>query len=256
MSGQTTRVLLLGGTADARKVVALLDQAGLMPRLMLTYSVAGLVRRPKLDCEILSGGFSQFGGLAHYCREQKIELIVDVTHPYALTMSSTAARVADELSIPLARFHRPTWQPQAGDRWRGFEQESAIWPALADYRSVLLTVGQVEQKTLQQLRQQNLEQRLILRTAASPKFELPAGVEWLKAIGPFALEDEAALLRRYEVDLLVSKNSGGDSTVAKLDAARQLGIDVFMLNRPELAPAANQFETPEACADWIGRQVA
>ena len=75
-----------------------------MERLTLTYSVAGLVRRPKLDCEIISGGFSQFGGLAAYCREQQVGLIIDATHPYAATMSTTAAKVASELGIAHLRF--------------------------------------------------------------------------------------------------------------------------------------------------------
>ena len=135
-------------------------------------------------------------------------------------------------------------------------------PRLAAYRAVMLTVGQLDLPLLQRLQANNPTQRLqannptqrlVLRTAAPPAFELPGSIEWIKAIGPFSLEAERDTLRRYGIDLLVSKNSGGSATEAKLHAARELGVELFMLERPSVEAAANQFESLEDCVDWVAQ---
>lgn len=252
------KLLLLGGTADARKMTqALLEisEAQQQP-LTIVYSVAGLVRTPNLPCEVLVGGFSQFGGLANYIRDRQIDAILDVTHPFAATMSSTAVTVTGELGIPCWRFHRPTWQPQPGDQWQLFDDWQALIPALAGKQSVLLTAGQLTQDVMDQLiTPAGRGQRLILRTAAPSRVELPGNVEWIKGIGPFQIEDERALFKQYKVDALVTKNSGGASTEAKLHAARELGVNVFMLQRPELPDADEQFsdiaEGVAVIRDWM-----
>ena len=252
------KLLLLGGTADARRMTkALLEKSGEQKQqLQIVYSVAGLVRTPELPCEVLVGGFSQFGGLATYIRDQKIDAILDVTHPFAATMSSTAVSVAKDLGIPCWRFHRPEWQQQPGDHWQLFDDWQALIPALAGKHSVLLTAGQLTQEAMDQLvTQAGDDQRLILRTAAPPRVEMPDSVEWIKGIGPFRLEDERALFEQYGVDALVTKNSGGASTEAKLHAARELGVEVFMLQRPELPDADQQFsdiaEGVVAVREWL-----
>jgi len=241
------KLLLLGGTADARHMTKALMEMSAAENQPLTiiYSIAGLVRVPELPCEVIVGGFTQFGGLAAYIRDQQIDGILDVTHPFAQTMSTTAVSVARELAIPCWRFHRQAWQPQAGDRWQLFDRWSSLIPALKDKRSVLLTAGQLTQVSLDQLVAQAQQvpggQRLILRTAAPSRVELPASVEWIKGVGPFRLEDEKELFQRCAVDALVTKNSGGKSTEAKLHAARQQGVEVFMLQRPALPDADQQF---------------
>ncbi len=252
------KLLLLGGTADARHLTEALYARGLCDparagaALQITYSIAGLVRTPDLPCRVISGGFSQHGGLEAYLRQNGIDLLLDVTHPFAARMSSTAVAAAAACGIPCWRFQRPAWEAQPGDRWQLLADWEGLVPALATKRSVLLTAGQLDQPLLDRLvAQAGGQQRLILRTAAPPRTELPESVIWLKAIGPFQLADETALLRQYQVDALVTKNSGGASTEAKLHAARALGIEVFMLQRPSLPPALRQFDDIVTSADAI-----
>lgn len=255
------KLLLLGGTADARRMTKALAEMSTATgiKLKIIYSIAGLVRMPDVSCEVISGGFTQFGGLETYLRQQQIDAILDVTHPFAATMSSTALKVACEVGIPCWRFHRPAWQQQTGDRWQLFNDWQTLIPALAEKHSVLLTAGQLSQSSMDQLVVQALcvpgGQRLILRTAAPSKVPLPDGVQWIKAIGPFKQADEHALLEQYAVDALVTKNSGGAATEAKLHAARELGVDVYMLQRPELPPADRQFsktaEGVEVIREWL-----
>ncbi|MBN3561696.1 precorrin-6A/cobalt-precorrin-6A reductase [Aliamphritea spongicola] len=253
--------LILGGTADARHLVGALADAGLLAPagpLSLVYSVAGLVRIPKLDCEVISGGFTQFGGLKNYLQDQQISGVFDVTHPFAANMSRTAVEVCAELDLPCWRFHRPAWQPQPGDHWQSFTDWQVLPGLLAGKRNILLTAGQLtEDISAQLLAQAKAEgQRLILRTAAPPRFSWPDDQIWIKAIGPFDLAAEAALFDQYQIDALVTKNSGGDATVAKLAAARNCGAEVFMLQRPDMPAARQEFSNIADCVTALRSYLA
>lgn len=246
-------ILILGGTSDARKVVKALDQQGLLGENRLIYSIAGLVRVPELPCEVISGGFSQWGGLVKYLQKHKIDLLLDITHPFAKRMSTTAVEAAAELSIPCWRFHREEWTAQAGDQWRLFSDMDALVIAAEKYRSVLLTAGQLSQQVIDQLARyaQHRGQKQVIRTAAPAQAVLPDAMVWLKAIGPFKHEDERALLEQHKIDLLISKNSGGAATEAKLSAARELGIEVFMLQRPDLPEADQTYRDIGCCVKAV-----
>jgi precorrin-6A/cobalt-precorrin-6A reductase len=263
-------LLVLGGTSDALRVTAALQQD-----LALIYSVAGRVRTPSLACPVVSGGFSQFGGLARYVAQQGISAILDCTHPYAQQMSARAVAAAAACSIPCWRLHRRSWQPQSGDRWQTFADGQALIPALAAKRAVFLSAGQLTQPWLDGLArlpalthaagqtsseqlssaqassEQPRERRFLLRTAVKPRLELPATMDWIQAIGPFNEADERALMRDYQIDALVSKNSGGEARAAKLGVARERGIPVLLLKRPALVPADKQFSDQAQCVNWI-----
>ena len=221
------KLLILGGTADARHLATALHQA--QPCLELVYSVAGLVRQPQVPATVVSGGFSQFGGLSAYCKDQQITGIVNATHPFSTTMGNHAAQASSELGLDYWRFLRPQWQQQAGDDWRLFNTRADLFSALFSYQRTLLTLGQIGPKDLALL---NQNQHIWLRTAVQPAHELPAHVNWIKAIGPFDESGELALLKQHHIQAIASKNSGGSSTQAKLAAACSLKLPVFMLQRP------------------------
>ena len=223
------KLLILGGTADARHLATTLHQA--QPCLELVYSVAGLVRQPQVPATVVSGGFSQFGGLSAYCKDQQITGIVNATHPFSTTMGNHATQASSELSLDYWRFLRPQWQQQAGDDWRLFNTRADLFSALFSYQRTLLTLGQIGPEDLALL---NQNQHIWLRTAVQPAHKLPAHVNWIKAIGPFDEASELALLKQHQIQVIVSKNSGGSSTEAKLTAARTLKVPVFMLQRPEI----------------------
>ncbi|REG82216.1 precorrin-6A/cobalt-precorrin-6A reductase [Marinomonas pollencensis] len=237
------KVLLLGGTADGRRMADALHQAG----VRVVYSLAGLVRVPKVDCELVVGGFTQFGGLSQYIKDHQITLILDVTHPYAQTMSGKAVAAARASGIPCWRFHRPAWQPVTGDDWRYYDDDTQLLSALKEFHTPLLSAGQVSEPLLRMILKNDNLTSVIWRTAVAAKFALPERVQWIKAIGPFALEDERELLLGHNVDVIVSKNSGGLATYAKLEAARELGIPVLLHERPELAVADEEFSDTKAC---------
>ena len=227
-------ILLLGGTADARHLADRLLQQG----IAIIYSVAGLVRTPDMACDILVGGFSALGGLAQYVDEKNISMIVDVTHPYAKKMTQTAMSVAEEKSIAYVRFHRPAWLPQAEDHWLEVSEWDEVLDNIKQSTSVFLTAGQLSQEQINSLHQNHSNktstQKQVLRTAVKPSAILPASMTWVKAIGPFSYQQELKTIQQYDIDMIVSKNSGGDSTIEKLNVAREKNIPVVMLSRPQV----------------------
>ncbi|MEL0659521.1 precorrin-6A/cobalt-precorrin-6A reductase [Psychromonas arctica] len=235
------KVLVIGGTADGRKLATQLFELG----FDVVYSIAGIVRKATVPGPVISGGFTQFGGLEKYITDNQITHLVDATHPFAEKMSHTISQVTERLSIPAIRFHRKQWLKTENDHWI----EVLAWPELiekvAQHQSLFMTAGQISQDIIEQLAKQ--AKHLLLRTAMPARAILPSNVTWLKAIGPFLLEDEKQLLQAYKIDAIISKNSGGEATYAKIQAAAQAGIPVYQFKRPELAPLQYEFDNAADC---------
>ena len=70
-----------------------------------------------------------------------------------------------------------------------------------------------------------------IRSIRRSTFPMP---RYILARGPFAESRRArAACRRHGIDAIVAKNSGGDATYGKIAAARDLGIEVVLVRRPE-----------------------
>lgn len=243
------KILLLGGTADARRLCDKLASQ----KCDVIYSIAGLVRTPDLACKVIVGGFSALGGLTHYLKENQIDLIIDATHPYAQKMSDQAVLSATESGIDVWRFHRPAWVKSDKDQWLIYQNFEGLLTHLKAFRRPLLSAGQFSFTALSCL--QNLENLdlIVWRTAVPPKFSYDklTKIQWLKAIGPFLYEDEEILIQTQDIDVIVSKNSGGRATSAKLQVAQKLGLKVLMLERPILLVPNREFDSLDECADAI-----
>ncbi|OCT34000.1 cobalt-precorrin-6A reductase [Pseudomonas putida] len=220
MSG---RILLLGGVTEALAIARLLGPEHV-------YSLAGIGRIPQdLACQVRVGGYGGADGLADYLRSERIELLIDATHPYAAQISANAAQAAKAAGIPCWALRRPAWQPQPGDDWREVEGWDALINALAPFKRPLFTLGR---EPLQHLEDIPAHQFWTLRALeACPGNER---CEVIGARGPFHLEDERALFERRQIDVLVSKNSGSTATEPKLEVARERGVPVLVLKRPGL----------------------
>lgn len=229
-----TRVLLLGGVGDALRLARRLGPEHL-------YSLAGLGKVPEdLSCRVRVGGFGGAEGLADFIRSEGFDLLLDITHPYAAQISANAAAAARLAGIPCWALRRPGWQPQPGDDWREVADWAALVEALAPFRKPFFTLGR---EPLAHLDEIPAHQRWTLRLLdAQP--EHPRA-RCIAARGPFTLEDERALFAAESFDVLVSKNSGGNATEAKLQVARERGLPVLLLARPELPEVERSFNDPD-----------
>jgi precorrin-6A/cobalt-precorrin-6A reductase len=240
------RLLVLGGTTEAS---VLARHIALRQDLDAVLSFAGRTRglaTPPIAFRV--GGFGGIAGLKAYLQERQIDAVVDATHPFAAQMSLHAAMACVDLQIPLAVFTRSAWLAQTGDRWTYVEDIPASVRALdGPARTVFLTVGSLQLATFARAPQH----RYIIRTIDPPRAidDFPS-YRLILARGPFRIEDEIALMRNEKIDALVTKNSGGAATEAKLGAARALGIEVIMVGRPT-PQAVPTFDTLDDILAWI-----
>jgi len=246
-------LLLLGGTADARQLATRLHRRS----VVVIYSVAGLVRQPVVECRVVSGGFSQFGGLVEYIKAESVEAILDATHPYANAISEIAVEAAGECRIPVWRYQRAAWEAVADDDWYEFETWGQLVSMLLDKQAVFFTSGQLQQAFVDQLYAQlnGREQLQVLRTAIKPDLHQLDAMVWIEDIGPFAIDQERDIMSKYSIDALVSKNSGGSATRAKLVVARDREIPVYMLKRPLLPMADLNFSDIDQCFEFVNVQM-
>lgn len=230
-------ILILGGTSEARELADALVARG---HRVLT-SLAGVTRNPSMPAgEVRIGGLGGVEGLASLLLERRVRLLVDATHPFAAAVSRHAAEAARQAGIPLLRLERPAWRPQDGDRWTLVPDAVSAAAALPSEAHVLLTIGRKDIGPF--MARPDLAG--VLRMIEPPGVEVPERWEVLLARPPFSVEAEYALLRSHGIEALVSKNSGG-ATEAKLEAARQLGLPVVMIERAS-KPAAETRATVES----------
>ena len=245
------RLLILGGTTEASALARLLAGDG---RFAAILSLAGRTRAPILPpIPSRIGGFGGGSGLAAYLRAEKIDALIDATHPFAARMSANACDAAARTGIPLLRINRPEWQPVPGDRWLPVADMGQAAQALGDRpRRVLLTIGQQDLGPFAAAPWHDY----VIRSVDAPASEaLPPRAEIITARGPFAEPQERALLTDRKIDVLVTKNSGGSATAAKLAAARALGLEVVMVVRP-VVPPASEVTNVQAALDWLAHQAA
>ncbi|MEU9404148.1 cobalt-precorrin-6A reductase [Streptomyces sp. NPDC048281] len=222
-------VLILGGTAEARRLATELSGCS---GVRVTTSLAGRVARPgTLAGEVRIGGFGGAAGLGDWLREHRVDALVDATHPFAETITANAARAARATGIPSVVLRRPGWQPQPGDDWHPVPSLPAAATALHRFGPrVLLTTGRLGLSAFAHL----TDRHFVVRSVEPPEPPLPRHTEVLLARGPFTVADERVLLAGNLIDVLVTKDSGGTATAAKLTAARELGLPVVVVRRPPL----------------------
>ncbi len=236
------RVLLLGGTAEGRALAKTLH-----PHVDVISSLAGRVPDPVLPVgPVRIGGFGGVDGLRHWLKEERIDTVVDATHPFAETMTAHAAQVCGELRIPHLVLARPAWDPGAAIVVAS-DSHAAETVAREGYSRVFLTTGRSGTAAFA-----DSDAWFLIRAVTAPDSALlPRRHELLLSRGPYRYDDEFALLRKHRIDALVTKNSGGDMTRAKLDAAAALGIPVVMVARPPLPDGVTAVSTVQEAAEWV-----
>jgi precorrin-6A/cobalt-precorrin-6A reductase len=240
------RILILGGTGEARELAAELTAAG----IDVVSSLAGRVRQPRRPAgEVRIGGFGGAAGLAGYLGAEAITGIVDATHPFAAAITANATEAAAQTRLPLLVLRRPPWS--ADPSWQTVPDITAAAAAVRAWpgESVFLTTGRRDLGAFAA----DGGHRFLVRAVDPPDggSPVPPRMTLLLDRGPYTVEGEAALMREHGVGLLVTKNSGGPMTAAKLQAARELAVRVIVVERPPLPPGSTVVTTVAEAVTWV-----
>jgi precorrin-6A/cobalt-precorrin-6A reductase len=246
------RLLILGGTSEAS---ALARQVADQPDVAAILSLAGATAEPApAPIPQRIGGFGGAESLAAFLAREHIDAVVDATHPFASRISANAVAACGATRTPLVVFSRPPWTREPGDRWIEVAAMDDAVPALGTQRkTVFLTQGRLQLAAFARAPQHRYIVRAIDRPAdidALPDHKL------ILARGPFTIRDELELMKHEGIEMLVTKNSGGRATYAKIEAARALEIEVVIVRRPP-APEAELLHDLDAVLAWLAahRQV-
>ena len=242
------RILILGGTTEAS---ALARRVAEDRRFRPILSFAGRTTLPAPQpVPVRVGGFGGAEGLARWLGSERIEAVVDATHPYAAQISANAVEACGQTGLPLATVIRPAWRPVPGDRWTEVDSARAAADLLGrdmQPRRIFLSLGRLELSVFAGAPRHDYLARLI---EAPTGIVLPPRISFLFQRGPFDKAAEAQLLAGERIEALVSKNSGGTATRAKIDAAREAGLPVILIKRPEKRHDTILHDEEEAFA-WL-----
>jgi precorrin-6A/cobalt-precorrin-6A reductase len=236
------RVLLLGGTSEARALASRLH-----PDVEVISSLAGRVPNPALPVgEVRIGGFGGADGLRQWLSEEAVDLVVDATHPYAATITANAAAACRDVGLPHLVLARPGWD--LGDAIVvGSDADAAKAVAAERYSRVFLTTGRSGTQAFV-----DVDAWFLIRAVTAPDAAtVPRRHQLVLSRGPYQYDDELRLLREHAIDALVTKNSGGAMTRPKLDAASALGVPVVVVDRPPLPAGVSTVSTVDEAADWV-----
>ena len=233
------KVLLLGGTTEARQLAAALVTDG----DQVTTSLAGRVSRPRLpEGDVRVGGFGGVEGLR--AAAETFDVVVDATHPFAATISAHAAEAC--AAMPLLLLQRPGWTPTSADDWTWVGDHAEAAATAARHARPFLTVGR---QPLPDFVEPLARHPVLARVVEDVVVPRPWTV--VHSRGPYALPDEIELMTRHGVDVLVTKDSGGEYTRAKLDAAAALRVHVAVVRRPTAPDGVPVVGTVDAARRWV-----
>ena len=242
------RVLILGGTQEASQLA---EQLAAMRSVDLISSLAGRTREPRMPKgPVRTGGFGGAEGLADYLHAEQITHLVNATHPFAAQISANAVAAAEAAGIPLLRLLRPAWTARHDDRWVSARHAAeAAELCRREGGRIFLTLGSGEIDAFAEIHNAHF----LVRMVDAPERLPLRDYHLITARGPFSLQDELRLLAEHHIGLIVAKNSGGEATYAKIEAARRMGLPIIMIERPAIAidPRSPAVASVEDVVMWI-----
>ena len=247
------RILILGGTGEGFRLA---ERLGAWPDTEVISSMAGLTPAPKIPVgQVRRGGFGGVAGLVEFLKAEGICAVIDATHPFASGISQNAALACAEVAVPVIHIMRPSWVRQDGDLWT--EVDTIVEAADAVPRNAgltFLTTGKTQLSAFAHRDDVAFLARVVAPISEGDMSrDVPSRLSYIYDRGPFDIEGETRLLQDRGVELIVTKNSGGDAAYAKLVAAREIGLPVIMVKRPN-PPSGNCVNTVDGVLDWLKRR--
>ncbi|MEM9474102.1 MAG: precorrin-6A/cobalt-precorrin-6A reductase [Pseudomonadota bacterium] len=243
------RMLLLAGTAEGAQIARALARE---ERVVATASLARATPTPMaLGLPTRIGGWGSEEAFRVWLHRERIDAVLDATNPFAVGITERTARVCADEGVALLQFLRRSWTPGRDDRWEFLNVEADAAKVIPADARVLLSTGQRGLERFDALADRVLYARVPFLPDAP--FPYPHGGYVVRPPGmPVAAEE--ALLHALDVTWIVARNSGSASGMAKLEAARRLGLSVAMIRRPP-QPEIARISTVAEALSWVRRRL-
>lgn len=223
-------ILILGGTTEGRLAVKVADEAG----SPYYYSTRGIQQEIACRNGIHLTGGMDVEAMTSFCIHHQIRLLVDAAHPFAVGLHQTVHETAIRLNLPVVRVER-SYPERATDIVWCEDYEDAVRQLEKDRIHSLLSLTGVQ--TIGKLRGYWAKHTCwfrILKRDESLALARNQGFDEQRIVY-YQAEDEESLLKRLTPQAILTKESGETGGFQqKIDAARMLGIPVYVVKRPSL----------------------
>ncbi|MFB4164081.1 precorrin-6A reductase [Alteribacillus sp. JSM 102045] len=233
-------IFMLAGTSDAKELAEKIKQDG--------HSLLASVVTEEAAVKLESSGISARVGrltaeqMAAVLQENMANVVVDASHPFAEEASRHAIQAAKEAGIPYIRYERSSINTYDEKVQKVDSYEEAAMKAREKGGTIFLTTGS---KTLPVFANKLVnDERVRMICRMLPRAEnmekcknLGIAQQDIVAMqGPFSKELNQALYKQFGVDTVVTKESGKQGSFdEKVTAALELGLEVILIKRPDVA---------------------
>jgi precorrin-6A/cobalt-precorrin-6A reductase len=195
--------------------------------------------------------------LYHLASVKRLVAIVDATHPYAETIGSLGREIANKRRLPYFRFLRPSTLKQSEPMHLVSTHIEAACVAFSFGKKVLLTIGTKNLAPYVHTAE-SMDISFVARVLnrqASINACVSYGIQKSCIVaehGPFTVDENIAHIRRFNIGVLVTKDSGCAGGVPeKIAAAEQTQCRVVVAARPQ-EPSCAIFRDVESLVAEVG----
>ncbi len=243
-------ILVMSGTEEGREIVKRLNDKGegVFTTVATEYGYE-IYEKIGLGHLCIQGRLD-INELSELIRNKKIDTLIDATHPYATQASLNAIKASEENGIKYIRFHRSASVTEdGGSGGTAIERqefvhiitdmdEAVSWCRESDRKRILLTTGFSAVEKFVKLKDEKEIYVRILPMPAHIEQCVSMGIKpsnILALQGPFSLEFNKAIYNQYNIDVVITKDSGKTGGVPeKIQSAREAGIDIVIIKREEI----------------------
>ena len=242
------KILIIGGTQEGNKLANYFKEHNL--EYIISYAgVVEEVYKKKFKKRV--GGFGGKIGIFNFIKQNKITHVIDASHPFSQKISLNTYNVCKSYNIPIITYTRKPWFERKNDNWIkvGDFNESADY-LKGEAKNVFLAIGKKNLQVFKKYPQHCYLLRVINNQDINNLFPNQKCIAYNSKLN---VEEEIKILKKYKIEVIVSKNSGGNLAYNKIIAARKLKIPVVIISRPK-SLRSKKIYTLESLLEWLNSE--
>lgn len=233
-------ILIFGGTSDSLEFAEILNDMGEDYVLSVATDYGENLAKPYAK-NIVAKRMDEIG-IEKYIKENNIDLVLDMTHPYAVEVSKNVIDACENTGAKYMRFERARLIEYAvHDNLHLVKDYPAAVEFLnsrKDLKRVFLGTGS---NNLELFCKELVDKEIFPRVIPSPSIIekcTDLGISYSNIVamqGPYSTELNMGMLNHFDCDVLVTKESGASGGfIEKVEACTMLGIDAVIIDRPKI----------------------